>query len=82
MDDDHAETRGITMAGEMVSFALIGHLLNKGVLTKAETVAIYEQVLSALEAYPQFDKAVEVARRILDQMADIASKAPPSVPKP
>lgn len=82
MDQYHTETLGIALAGELTTFSLIGHLLNKGVLSKQEAVAIYEQTLMALEAYPQFDEAIQVARRILDQMAAIASKAPPRAPTP
>jgi hypothetical protein len=70
------ETLGAALAGELAVFSLIGHLKAKGILSKAETIAIYEETLTALELYPHDDPAVRVARKILDQMAQIAAKAP------
>lgn len=74
------ETLGIALAGELTVFALIGHLKAKGFLSKEETITIYEQTLTALESYPRDDPAVREARKILDQMAQIASSAPKGAP--
>lgn len=76
MTTPEQETLGIALAGELTVFALIGHLKAKGLLSKEDTVAIYEQTLSAIEKYPVNDPAVGMARQILDQMASIAAKAP------
>jgi hypothetical protein len=75
------EVFGIALAGELTVFALIGHMKAKGLLSKEETVAIYEETLLALELYPHHDSSVEVARKILDQMAQIAAKSPKDGPK-
>jgi hypothetical protein len=75
MSAEH-ETQGVALAGELIVFALIGYMKKKGLLSKEDTVAIYEETLTALEAYPHHDLAVQEARKILDQMAHIAAKAP------
>jgi hypothetical protein len=76
------ETLGIAMAGELTVFTLIGHLKAKGILSKDETVEIYERTLVALESYPKHEAALAVARQTLDQMATIAQRAPQGVPPP
>jgi hypothetical protein len=73
------DTLGAALAGQLTVFSLIGHLKAKGILSKAETIAIYEHTLTALESYPRDDPAVRVARKLLDQMAQIAAKAPKGV---
>jgi len=73
------ETRGIALAGELIVFNLIGHLKAKGVLSYNDTVAIYEQTLMALEAYPRDDLSIREARKIVDYMAQFASKAPKDI---
>ena len=81
MANEENETRGIALAGELLAFTLIGFLKSKGILSYNETVTIYEQTLMALEAYPHDDLSVREARKIVDQMAQIASKAPKDVPR-
>jgi hypothetical protein len=81
MSTPEDETRGIALAGELIVFALIGHLKSKGILSKEETIAIYEQTLTTLESYSNLDPSVQEARKILDQMAQIATKAPKDNPK-
>lgn len=75
------ETLGIALAAELTVFSLIGHMKAKGLLSREETITIYEQTLTALESYPHYDLAVQEARKILDRMAQIASLAPKDGPK-
>jgi hypothetical protein len=79
MSTSENETRGIALAAELIVFDLIGHLKAKGILSKEDTITIYERTLVALEAYPHDDLAIREARKILDQMAQIAAKAPKDV---
>jgi hypothetical protein len=77
MDDGHMnQIGGIAIAGELVAFELVGILKAKGLLSKDETVAIYENVLQGLESYPQNDPIIGEARKIIDQMAQIAATGP------
>lgn len=76
------ETLGIALAGELTVFTLIGHLKAKGILSKEETVEIYERTLVALESYPKYEASLAVARETLDQMATVAQRAPKGVPPP
>jgi len=77
MDDEHInQIGGIAIAGELIAFELIGILKAKGILSKEETVAIYENVLQALERYPKNDPMIGEARKIIDQMAQIAATSP------
>ena len=77
MDDEHINRFGGTaMAGELIAFNLIGVLKAKGILSTEETVAFYENVLQAMERYPKNDPMVGEARKIIDQMAQIAATAP------
>ena len=75
-NEEIIEIGGIAMAGELVIFRLIGVLFAKGILSKEETAAIYEDTLTTLEEYPKNDPLVAVARRIIDQMGQIAAKGP------
>jgi hypothetical protein len=77
MDDEHInQIGGMAMAGEMIAFNLIGILKAKGLLSKEETVAIYENVLQTMERFPRNDPIVGEARKIIDQMAQIAATGP------
>lgn len=77
-EDLDEQTRGMAMVGQLLSFQLIGILKAKGILSKAETVGIYDSTLSQLEALPPDFPGIGEARKILDQMLGIASKSPPN----
>lgn len=70
------ETRGIAMAGGLVAFQTIRCLVEKRLISKKDAVMIFERTLTGLEAYPHFDLAVQEARKILDQMAQIITAGP------
>jgi hypothetical protein len=75
MPGSEDETRGIALAGQLVAFQTILCLVEKRLITKKDAVTVFERTLTGLEAYPHFDRAVEEARRILDQMAQIVSSS-------
>ena len=77
MTDQDDEGRGRVLALSTLLHGLITVLAVKGVLSKDEKNRLYEVVLQNLEKSDPNDPVVQVARKTIDDWAEIAATGKP-----
>jgi hypothetical protein len=80
---NNVETEAMALAGSMLTYALMGRLVAKGILTEGDRNVIFETTLMSLEgARAATDPATELARKIIDGWAQIAATGTSRPTKP
>ena len=82
--DRDAETRGLALLGQSLSFGILSRLTAKGLLTKQEAQDILDEVLISfekLQTEKPSDQSVQAARSILDAMIHAVRAPPDGKPK-
>ncbi|HTW53074.1 MAG TPA: hypothetical protein VME45_14375 [Stellaceae bacterium] len=81
MANQDDEIRGRALATSTLLHGLITALTAKGILTLDEKNQLYEIVLQNFEKADPNDPAVQVARKIIDEWAQIAATGKPPPPR-
>lgn len=79
-----AETRGLALTGLAISYGLVASLAAKGALSKDDMSRLFDGSLTALEGLQSAgtdDQSVQLARRLLEVMGQVAARIAPKAPE-